>query len=154
MTELATRTATTADLEVLRELYRGSSLSNQGDRANLLASPEVLHWPGEGLAAGRTRVVTDGRGRILGFATMVPIEGGLELEDLFVDPPAMRQGVATCLVVDAVARAETVGLPWIEVTANRHAAEFYASAGFVPVGERQTLFGPAPRLRREVGPPG
>jgi|EndMetStandDraft_8_1072994.scaffolds.fasta_scaffold1082564_1 GNAT superfamily N-acetyltransferase len=153
MTDLLTRTASVADLEVLRELYRRSSLSNAGDRANLLAAPEALHWVGEGLAAGRTRVATDGRDRILGFATLVSTEGGLELEDLFVDPEAMRQGVATRLVLDAVTRAASEGAPWIEVTANRHAAEFYRSAGFVPVGERQTLFGPAPRLRRDVSPP-
>lgn len=154
MADLVTRTATAGDLEVLRELYRRSSLSNEGDRANLLASPEVLHWTGEGVAAGRTRVATDARDRIMGFATLVSCEGGLELEDLFVDPGAMRQGVATCLVLDAVARAASLDVSWIEVTANRHAAEFYASAGFVPVGERQTLFGPAPRLRRDVRPLG
>src|SRR3954452_6854519 len=113
MTDVTTRTATFDDLGVLRELYRRSSLSNEGDRANLLASPEVLHWTGEGLAAGRTRVATDGRDRILGFATVVTIEGGLELEDLFVDPVAMRQGVATRLVLDAAARAATEGAPWI-----------------------------------------
>ena len=154
MTALSTRTATTDDLEVLRELYRRSSLSNEGDRANLLASPEVLLWIGEGLVTGRTRVATDRRDHILGFATVVGIEGGLELEDLFVDPVAMRQGVATRLVLDAVTRAASEGVPWIEVTANRHAAEFYASAGFVHVGEKQTLFGPAPRLRRDVSPDG
>jgi GNAT superfamily N-acetyltransferase len=150
MAGLGTRTATAGDLEVLRELYRRSSLSNEGDRANLLARPEVLHWPGDGVAAGLTRVAPDGHDRILGFATVVRVEGGLELEDLFVDPEAMRQGVATRLVLDALTRAASEGVPWIEVTANRHAAEFYASAGFVPVGERQTLFGLARRLRRDV----
>jgi hypothetical protein len=30
------------------------------------------------------------------------------------------------------------------------AAEFHASAGFLPVGKTQTLFGPAPRLRLDV----
>ena len=108
----------------------------------------------EGLVTGRTRVATDRRDHILGFATVVGIEGGLELEDLFVDPVAMRQGVATRLVLDAVTRAASEGVPWIEVTANRHAAEFYASVGFVHVGEKQTLFGPAPRLRRDVSPDG
>ena len=78
MADLEMRTATTGDLEVLRELYRRSSLSNEGDRANMLARPEVLHWTGDGLAAGQTRVATDGRDRILGFATVVRIEGGLD----------------------------------------------------------------------------
>ena len=98
-------------------------------------------------------MATDGRGRILGFATVVRIEGGLELEDLFVDPDAMRQGVASRLVLDAIAQAARDGLARIEVTANNHAAEFYASAGFVRVGDEQTLFGPAPRLRRDIVSP-
>ena len=112
--------------------------------------PRRLHWSGEGLGARRTRVATDQAVGILGFATVVHTEGGQDLEDLFVHPEAMRRGVATRLVLDAVTRAVSEGSPWIEVTANRHAAEFYASAGFVPVGERQTLFGPAPRLRLDV----
>jgi GNAT superfamily N-acetyltransferase len=153
MADISTRLANDRDLKVLRDIYRRSSLSNQGDRANLLASPAELHWAGDGLAAGRTRVAVDGRGRILGFITVVSIEGGLELEDLFVDPDAMRQGVASRLVHEAIAQAAREGVPWIEVTANIHAAEFYASAGFVWVGDEQTLFGPAPRLRRDVVPP-
>jgi GNAT superfamily N-acetyltransferase len=136
MVDIATRLADEGDLEALRAVYRSASLSNAGDRANLLGSPEALHWAGDGIAAGGTRVV--------------PIEGGLELEDLFVDPPAMRQGVATRLVLDLVRAAARDGVSWIEVTANDHAAEFYASAAFVQVGEEQTLFGPAPRLRREL----
>jgi GNAT superfamily N-acetyltransferase len=150
MVRIATRLADENDVEALRAIYRSASLSNAGDRDNLIGSPETLHWAGEGIAAGGTRVATDPSGRILGFATVVPIEGGLELEDLFVDPPAMRQGVATRLVLDLVSAAARDGAAWIEVTANDHAAEFYASTGFVQVGEEQTLFGPAPRLRRDL----
>ena len=154
MAEISTRRASEGDLEALCDIYRRASLSNDGDRANLLASPAALHWDGDGIAAGRTRVATDRHGRILGFATVVSIEGGLELEDLFVDPNAMRQGVASRLVLDATVQAARDGVAWIEVTANHHAAEFYASAGFVRVGDEQTLFGPAPRLRRDIVSPG
>ena len=150
MADISVRGASERDLDVLRDLYRRASLSNDGDRANLLASPAALHWDGDCIAAGRTRVATDGNGRILGFATVVSIEGGLELEDLFVDPDARRQGVASRLVLDAVIQAARDGVAWIEVTGNRHAAEFYASAGFVRIGDEQTLFGPAPRLRRDI----
>ena len=153
MADIATRLASEGDLEDLRTIFRRASLSNEGDRANLLGSPETLLWVGDGLATGRTRVATDSSGRALGFASVVPIEGGLELEDLFVDPDAMRQGVATRLILDLVGDAARDGVAWIEVTANEHAAEFYASAGFVRVGEEQTLFGPAPRLRRDVARP-
>ena len=154
MADISIRGASDRDLDVLRDIYRRASLSNDGDRAHLLASPAALHWGGDRIAAGRTRVATDGHGRILGFATVVSIEGGLELEDLFVDPDVRRQGVAPQLVLDAVAQAAHDGVAWIEVTANHHAAEFYASAGFVRVGDEQTLLGPAPRLRRDIVSPG
>ena len=153
MADISTRLASDRDLDVLRDIYRRASLSNDGDRANLLASPAALHWGGDRIAAGRTRVATDGHGRILGFATVVSVEGGLELEDLFVDPDVRRQGVASRLVHDVTVQAARDGMAWIEVTANHHAAEFYASAGFVQVGDEQTLFGPAPRLRLDIVPP-
>jgi GNAT superfamily N-acetyltransferase len=150
MSDYSVRSADEDEIDALRALFRRSSLSNEHDRANLLATPEALEWEGHGVAQGRTRVAVDEGGTILGFATVVPIEGGQELEDLFVDPDAMRRGVATRLVEEIVSEAARTGVPWIEVTANQHAAEFYASAGFVRVRDEQTLFGPAPRLRRDV----
>jgi GNAT superfamily N-acetyltransferase len=141
------RGATPDDLAALRDIYRRSSLSNVNDREALLSSPDALEWDGDGVATGRTRVAADAQGRILGFATVVPFDIGLELEDLFVDPDVMRRGIATQLVTVLGDEAARAGAPWIEVTANPHAAEFYASVGFVAVGRVQTRFGAAPRLR-------
>lgn len=141
------RTATHADVAVLQEVYRRASLSNDGDRAVLLGSPDALVWDGAEIAAGRTLLAEDADGRILGFATAVPYGDGLELDDLFVDPDVMRRGVATTLVEAILQQAAQDGLPWIEVTANRHAAAFYASIGFTEVGTVETRFAPAPRLR-------
>ena len=76
-------------------------------------------------------------GRIVGFATLV----GSELEDLFVDPDWMRQGIATALVQDAAAT-----VPRIEVTANAHALAFYESVGFVRDGVAETTGGRAHRM--------
>jgi GNAT superfamily N-acetyltransferase len=95
-------------------------------------------------------VAVDDDGRILGFATVADNENGQELVDLFVDPDEMRKGVASQLVLDAVSEGRRHGVPCIEVTGNQHAAEFYASAGFVRIGEEHTLFGPAPRLRLDL----
>ena len=150
MAPFSTRLAVEEDLEVLRDLYRRASLGNERDRANLLAAPETLHWVGDSISERRTRVAVDDDGRILGFATVLDIDGGQELQDLFVDPDARRRGVATQLVQELADEAARVGVPRMEVTGNLHAAEFYASAGFLRVGEEQTLFGPAPRLRREL----
>lgn len=144
------RSATLADVEVLRGIYRRSSLSNRGDRAALLAAPDALLWAGHDISTGDTVVVDDGTGCVVGFAAAVPYAGGHELDDLFVEPASMRQGFATRLVDALVARAAAQGSAWIEVTANSHAADFYASAGFTAVGTTETRFGPAPRLRRSL----
>jgi GNAT superfamily N-acetyltransferase len=150
--DISTRLANDRDLEALRDIDQ-RALSNDGNRANLLPPQQRCTGAGTALRPGGPAWQTDGRGRILGFATVVSIEGGLELEDLFVDPDAMREGVASRLVRDAIAQAARDGLARIEVTANNHAAEFYASAGFVRVDDEQTFFGPASRLRRDIESP-
>ena len=86
------RDALPSELDALRDVYRRSSLSNQGDRANLLAHPETLVWPDLALRERRTRVaVRDGE--LVGFATTLEVEYVMELEDLFVDPDWMKCGV-------------------------------------------------------------
>src|SRR4051794_6814650 len=137
------RTATEDDLERLREMYRDASLNNPGDRDNLLGSPEVLVWS---FSSGVTRVAVDDADYVLGFVTTTRDGDRVELDDLFVDPEEMRRGVATHLLADVAASAAAQGARRIEVTGNLHAAEFYASVGFVRTGEVATLFGPAPRL--------
>jgi hypothetical protein len=39
------RDAVPADMAVLRDVFRRSSLSNEGDRVNLLANPDALEFP-------------------------------------------------------------------------------------------------------------
>lgn len=90
--------------------------------------------PDTGVAArggglDRTLVAVDDAGELLGFATATPVEDGLELDDLFVDPAFMRRGVARALIGRLVEEAAADGRQWIEVTGNEHAAGFYAAAG-------------------------
>ena len=142
------RRADRADLDAIREIFRAASLSNEGDRAALLAHPEVLEFPEDAVVDGRLRVAVDDDGTVLGFAGVTPHADAWELEDLFVDPAHMRRGVATALVRHLVDEAD---VPWIEVTANPHAMAFYRSVGFVDDGVAETKFGPAPRMRLSVG---
>jgi len=136
------RVAVPADLDALRDLFRRSSLSNEDDRASLLAHPEALVFSGLAVDEGRTRVaVADGR--IVGFATLLA-DG--ELEDLFVDPDWMRRGIGRALVLDSVAAARAQGLKRIEVTANGQALPFYESVGFVLDGSVETAFGRGSRM--------
>jgi GNAT superfamily N-acetyltransferase len=135
------------ELPALRRLFRRSSLSNEGDRELMLAHPELVEPSDTAVAEGRTRVAVADDGTILGFATGRRLSSGaLELEDLFVDPEWMRQGVGRQLVADLVERATHEGIARIEVTANPHADAFYRSVGFVYLGRVETQFGPAARL--------
>ena len=134
-----------ADLPAASDVYRSASLSNAGDRDNLLAHPEYLVLGPEGLAEGRTYVAEDEES-VVGFATWIEAGGVFELEDLFVDPGWMRRGIATALVnrIAQVLRAR--GVERLEVTANTHVMGFYRAAGFTECGVADTVFGTAPRM--------
>jgi GNAT superfamily N-acetyltransferase len=144
--EVEIRTAREEDLPVLREIFRRASLSNPGDRAALLAHSEALEFDGAGLSDGGTRVAVSA-GSVLGFATTTSAADGLELVDLFVEPSRQRQGVGRRLVLDAVATARARGLDAVNVTANPHALDFYASVGFLGGETVPTEFGPGTRMR-------
>ena len=134
-----------ADLAAASRVYRRASLSNAGDRANLLAHPEFLILGPEGLAEGRTQVAEQD-GSVVGFATWAEASGAMELEDLFVDTDYRRRGIATALVSRIVQVLRARGAERLEVTANPHAMKFYRAAGFADDGTAETDFGPAPRL--------
>ena len=139
------RLGTSADLAAAASVYRRASLSNAGDRENLLAHPEYLILAPEGLAEGRTHVAEED-GSLVGFATWAETAGTIELEDLFVDPGHMRRGIATALVNRITEVLRTRGVQRLEVTANPHALEFYRAAGFTDCGVAETDFGAAPRM--------
>jgi GNAT superfamily N-acetyltransferase len=139
------RLGTSADLAAASGVYRRASLSNAGDRDNLLAHPQYLVLGPEGLAEGRTHVAEED-GILVGFATWVQTAGPMELEDLFVDPGYMRRGIATALVSRIAAVLLARGTERLEVTANPHALEFYRAAGFIDCGVAETDFGAAPRM--------
>jgi GNAT superfamily N-acetyltransferase len=144
------RLGTLADLSAATEVFRSASLSNAGDRDNMLAHPEYLVLGPEGLAEGRTYVAEED-GSLAGFATWAGASGIIELEDLFVHPGWMRRGIATALVnrIAQVLRAR--GVERLEVTANPHALGFYRAAGFVDCGVADTDFGTAPRMVLAIG---
>jgi len=139
-----------ADLPAAMGVYRRASLSNAGDRDNLLAHPEFLILGPEGLAEGRTYVAEED-GSVVGFATWAEADGSIELEDLFVDPGWRRRGIAAALVSRIVDVLRARGAECLEVTANPHAREFYSAAGFTDCGVAETEFGAAPRMRLTIG---
>ncbi len=134
-----------ADLTAASDVYRSASLSNEGDRDNLLAHPEYLVLGPEGLAEGRTYVAEEA-GALVGFATWIRVGGTFELVDLFVDPGWRRRGIAAALVSRIARVLREQGVQRLEVTANPHAMEFYRVAGFTDCGTAATDFGAAPRM--------
>jgi N-acetylglutamate synthase-like GNAT family acetyltransferase len=145
MTVVSIRHAVSADAGVLGDVYRRSSLSNQGDRAALLSHPEALEFSALAVKEHRVRVaVIDDR--IVGFVTLLATGQSGELEDLFVDPDWMLHGIGRTLVQDAVESAREQGLTRVEVTANPHALGFYEKVGFVRNGMTRTPFGPGHRM--------
>jgi GNAT superfamily N-acetyltransferase len=149
VTTFRIRDAVPGDIAVLRDIFRRSSLSNDGDRTKLLAHPEVLELPDAAVTDGRVRVAMSDA-TIVGFATWLATPDAVELEDLFVDPDRMRLGAGRALVRDIAAITRDHGGRRVEVTANQHARAFYAKVGFVADGYVQTTFGPAVRMHLDL----
>ena len=148
------RDAEPTDMDDLRGVFRRASLSNEHDRGLLREHPEWLVLPDRAVVEGRTRVAVAGDGTVTGFATHLIADGVAELEDLFVDPPHMRQGIAGALVLDLAARLHHLGFERLEVTANPHAMAFYEHLGFVADRIVDTQGYPAPRMSRPTAAPG
>jgi GNAT superfamily N-acetyltransferase len=148
------RDAVPEDHSELRRIFRRSSLSNEGDRPLLLAHPAHLVWrvPADGQPF-RVRVAVTADGAIAGFATVVLASGAAELDDLFVDPAFMRRGIGLALVRDVAQLATEAGCSTLDVTANPHAAAFYAAAGFAGHEAVTTPLGAGTRLRLQLPDP-
>jgi ribosomal protein S18 acetylase RimI-like enzyme len=147
---MSIRTATAADHVPISRVFARASLSNEGDRDNLLAHPNLLEFDVMALDNGGTRVaVVDGN--VVGFATLRPVDdGAAELDDLFVDPDWMRQGIARALVSDLAEAAKRRGIARIDVAANGHAMAFYEAAGFIADGTVETTFGSATHMHLDM----
>lgn len=144
------RTASVDDLPALRDVFRRASLTNLEDAPALLEHPELLVLGDRSVRSGWTRAAVAADGTVVGFAAAVPHGRALELDDLFVDPPAMGRGIGRVLVDDVVARARREGVERVEVTGNPAARAFYERVGFVAVGEVATLLGPGIRMHLHV----
>jgi GNAT superfamily N-acetyltransferase len=145
------RTAVESDLPRLRAVFRDSSWSNEGNRELLVEHPEFLELSADAVREGRTRAAAI-NGNIVGFASLADATGRLELEDLFVDPAFMRQGVGRALIRDVAEQARRRGVRRVEVDANDHALRFYEEVGFVALERVALDHGTAVRMTLDVTP--
>jgi ribosomal protein S18 acetylase RimI-like enzyme len=151
MSTVYVRDARADDEPTLARIFRRASLSNAGDREALLADPEALTLSDDLVARGRTRVATFANGVVVGFASTRPTgRGVLELDDLFVDPDAMRRGVARQLIRHIATEAAAEDVARIDVIANTHALGFYEAVGFIAGAPADTEFGPAQRMHLDA----
>jgi GNAT superfamily N-acetyltransferase len=147
---LAIRTARIDERMALIELQRRASLANEGDRAMVLANPGIIDIPLAQFEDGCV-LVAERAGIVLGLAVVLSRQGGAaELDGLFVEPSAWRQGIGRHLVDAACAQALKRGATALHVVANPHAGAFYGSCGFSLMGEAKTEFGPAITMRKPL----
>jgi GNAT superfamily N-acetyltransferase len=144
------RDAESLDQASLSDLHRRSSWIWVEDRPALEAHPDALGVALGPITDGRVRIAVGRAGELLGFATVVDRAGVCELDDLFVEPEAMRRGVGSALVEDAAKRAMARSCGRMSVIAHPRNFRFYESVGFVPGGPAQTRFGPAVRMWRTL----
>jgi GNAT superfamily N-acetyltransferase len=145
------RDARRDEAAVLEALQRRSSDVWEQYREQLAAHPDVIELPQAFIDNGWVRVAADEDDTPLGFSVVIPDDGAAdELDGLFVEPEHMGRGVGRALVEDAVTRSSARGANALEVTAGP-AQGFYERTGFRVIGDAQTRFGPAVRMRREIG---
>lgn len=139
--EVTVRPTVASEQKYLEALQWRASLNNPGDREALLAHPDAIELPLEQIEAGGV-FVAEVAGSVLGFAAILPrTDGDFELDALFVEPSAWRQGVGRVLVQHCADAARAAGAGALHVVGNPHAEGFYTACGFTTLGKKQMRFG-------------
>lgn len=147
---LGIRDAAVRERAALEALQRRASDVWAAYREQLAAHPDAIALPPAFIGAGWVRVAVTDEDRPVGFSVVIP-RGDMihELDGLFVEPHFMHRGVGRALVEDAAARATRDGAACLEVTAGP-AQGFYEKVGFTVIGDAETRFGPAVRMRLDL----
>jgi GNAT superfamily N-acetyltransferase len=73
-----------------------------------------------------------------------------EVDAVFIDPGAWRQGIGRMLLSEAEQSAADAGVRLLAVTSGGYAVRFYQALGFRLSGTEMTDFGPADRLVKGI----
>jgi GNAT superfamily N-acetyltransferase len=150
MTQVTIRAAAVSEQKALEAVQWRASLNNPGDREALLANPDAIALPIAQLEAGGV-FVAEIAGSVTGFAAILPRDDGeAELDALFVEPGAWRQGVGRALVEHCAAAARDAGAHALHVVGNPHAEGFYRSCGFAMLGTQEMRFGTGLLMKRDL----
>jgi N-acetylglutamate synthase-like GNAT family acetyltransferase len=148
--EVRVRPAVASEQKQLEALQWRASLNNPGDRDALLAHPDAIELSLEQIRAGGV-FVAEVAGSVMGFAAILPRDNGdFELDALFVEPNAWRQGIGRALVEHCAAAARDAGAESLHVVGNPHAEGFYSNCGFNKLGTKQMRFGVGLLMKRAL----
>ncbi len=135
MTAPRVRLATPADHERLRELTFES-------KAHWGYDHELVRRWAETLDFAQEIWVAELRGKIVAWAGLSPPDGGVcELDDLWVEPTAIRTGIGTALFRHAVEWARAAGARALRWEAEPNAVGFYERMGAETVGTATSEWG-------------
>ena len=150
LNEVIVRPAVASEQKQLEALQWRASLNNPGDRDALLAHPDAIELPIEQIRDGGV-FVAEIAGSTMGFAAILPRENGdFDLDALFVEPSAWRQGIGRALVEHCAAAAREMGAESLHVLGNPHAEGFYNACGFNTLGITETRFGAGLLMKRAL----
>jgi GNAT superfamily N-acetyltransferase len=92
-------------------------------------STEALTVESKDIVAGRVLIAVDGNGQPLATASVLGDGETVDLEQMFVDPSAMRQGLGRMMFMSAVRLARKLGARRMTILADPNAAPFYERMG-------------------------
>jgi GNAT superfamily N-acetyltransferase len=144
--DVAIRRARPAEAGVLSALALRSKAHWGYDAAFLAACRDDLTLSAEDIASS-TVYVCDGVDAPSGFYRLVPQDDGVaELDDLFVEPAAIGQGVGRRLFQHAVATAAQLGCSELIWQSDPQAEGFYLAMGAERAGESESTVTPGRML--------
>jgi GNAT superfamily N-acetyltransferase len=148
--DLVIRLARSDEQKALEALQWRASLEPTEYREALLAHPDAITLPLEQIETGRT-FVAEREGEVLGFSVVLAKpDGDAELDGLFVEPFAWKQGIGRMLVEEAGRFAVSEGAQSLHVLANPTALGFYEACDFELIGEQGTRFGVGFVMRKRL----
>ncbi|HKU98940.1 MAG TPA: GNAT family N-acetyltransferase [Vineibacter sp.] len=129
--DIVIRAAQVHEAEALTALCRRSKRHWGYDDTFMARSALSLAVPIDAIAETRVLVAHGvDSAAILGMAELSPVADGLiELDKLFVDPPAIGRGVGAVLLKHAIAVAREHGARTMVILADPNAAVFYEKMG-------------------------
>ncbi len=145
------RRARPDEARALRELTQRSQAHWGGSQAFLDEADRLLQLGPEQLERDEVWVAESG-GEPLGWFRVTFVAGSAELEELFVEPAEMGQGIGRRLFEHAVSVSGGHGVTRLEWDSNRQAEGFYRHMGGRAIGEKRSMIegDPLVRMRLEL----